>query len=271
MRSWYATTEPSGEILAWPVRIRRAGCSRARRRDRQREICCWSFGLAQEKHHRGRDRAGEDRAGDCPRYYPAAVHRGGNVAIARGAAMASSMSRRASPMSLSRRADPSANSGQQISNPAGVVAGNACQSGSFWTTAASVSVIVSRANSARPVSISKARPECPDVARACPPPPSRLLGTHVGRGAEDHAGTRPAPARVGDARVGAGGSRLDRLGESEVEHLDDAVRGILMFAGLRSRCTMPCRARLRVPPRSVAQSAAPRRAAAGPVRCDRRA
>ena len=76
--------------------------------------------------------------------------------------------------------------------------------------------------------------EGPDVGPPIDPLPLGLLGAHVAGGAEDQAGARPGQAERG--RIGrAGGARLviERLGQSEVEHLDDARLGDLDVGGLQ--------------------------------------
>ena len=69
--------------------------------------------------------------------------------------------------------------------------------------------------------------ERPDVGALVDGLAARLLGAHVGGGAEDHARVRHAPGRDGRrlrrSRRRAS-TRLQRLGQAEVEHLDRAVR-----------------------------------------------
>ena len=82
----------------------------------------------------------------------------------------------------------------------------------------------------------------PDVGALVDRLAARLLRTHVGGGAENDARAvsiaRRSCVDAADA-VEPPLSICDRFGEPEVEHLDRAVRVILMFAGLRSRWTMP--------------------------------
>ena len=72
--------------------------------------------------------------------------------------------------------------------------------------------------------------------------PARLLGTHVGGGAEDHAvAASPPTVTVGDVRHGRRRARSARSAfaspKSSTFTMPSGV--ILMLAGLRSRWTMP--------------------------------
>ena len=85
--------------------------------------------------------------------------------------------------------------------------------------------------------------EGPDVGAAVHGVPAGLLGAHVRRGAEDHAGHRSGRGqRRGHGRVDLVRRRggVERLGQPEVEHLDRARRAVsLTLAGLRSRWITP--------------------------------
>lgn len=60
-----------------------------------------------------------------------------------------------------------------------------------------------------------------------------LLGRHVGGGAQDHAGLGGHAGEGGGIRnVRRGGMVVERLGESEIEHLDHAAVGDLDVGGL---------------------------------------
>ena len=161
--------------------------------------------------------------------------------LRRGRARASPMSRSRCFASRSRQRPSSVTHGERASS-----AGSAVQSGSVFSTAASTSLTVSPSKSRRPRQhLEEHDAEGPDVGALVDRLAARLLGRHVGRGAEDQAGRG---AGVGERRrlreVGgrsrAGAVAGPGLGEAEVEHLDLAVRASrLTFAGLRSRWTMP--------------------------------
>ena len=133
-------------------------------------------------------------------------------------------------MSRSRRRG-SFSSARRISAPqvSGVDAGRAFQSGSSLRIAASVSLIVSpRKGAAARQHLEQDDAERPDVRAAIDHAATRLLGRHVGGGAEDDAGRG---GLIGQRRrhrgVGRGprrrARRAQRLGQAEVQHLDGAV------------------------------------------------
>ncbi len=72
-------------------------------------------------------------------------------------------------------------------------------------------------------------------------PPERLLGRHVGHGADDHAGDRDLRLRE-PRRLGALG--LDELGQPEVEHLDEPALGPHQVRALDVAVHDPARVRL---------------------------
>ncbi len=85
--------------------------------------------------------------------------------------------------------------------------------------------------------------ERPDVGPLVDRASARLLGAHVGRGAEDDAELGAVRGRhrrrvherrrAGEVRGGRGARRVHRLGEAEVEDLDLAVRRELDVPGLK--------------------------------------
>ena len=80
--------------------------------------------------------------------------------------------------------------------------------------------------------------EGPDVCPLVRGLPASLLRAHVGGGSQNQAG---AQAITGEGDIGGAvdAHRASCLGEAEVEHLDLPPGAILMFAGFRSRCTIP--------------------------------
>src|SRR6516164_2155473 len=91
---------------------------------------------------------------------------------------------------------------------AGVVVGNAFQSGSFMITPANVWETSSPAKACLPVSISKSRAPNDQISQRRSTVFPRLLRTHVGRGAQDHALAR---RRRADRRRVADAARRRRL------------------------------------------------------------
>ena len=145
----------------------------------------------------------------------------------------------------------------------GASAGIRSHIGSVFNIDASVSLSVSPSNGRRAVSISKrTTPKAQMSARlstAAPRACSGLMYAAVPRispacGGVDRQGRR---VHGGDARPGSG---RERFRESEVEHLDRAVRADLDVRGLEiAMDDAAARARLRAPRRSAARSAELRR------------
>ena len=144
-----------------------------------------------------------------------------------GVVSASSISSRASAMSGSRRFGSF--SRQRRSNRRtldGVCSGSAFQCGSRSRIAAMVSDSVSPVNAARPDQhFVQDASEGPDVGAFVDGPTARLLGAHVGGGAQDHSRVRHCRyGQVGWLRhVGPSAEWFHHLREPEVEHLHCAI------------------------------------------------
>ena len=157
----------------------------------------------------------------------------------------------------------------------GVDAGSALQSGSRSRMRAITSDTVSPANACRPVrhSIQHAA-ERPDVGAPIDRLAARLLGAHVGRGAEDDARTwsrssprsaRPRAGRTGArrrpsplARPKSSTFTAPRRRQHDVARLEIAMDDAALVRGLDRRRDLPARPRAsRAPAAGRARSAAP--------------
>ena len=157
----------------------------------------------------------------------------------------SASSRRTSRMSRGRSSASLRRQRRTISRTrGGVPAGSAVQSGSRSRMRA-MQVGSGLAAERRPAgeALEQHAAERPDVAAPVHRRAARLLGAHVGGGAEDDAGHGRGARRssVGELPVGLREVvRAHRaLGEPEVEHLGVPEGVIMTLPGLRSRCTMP--------------------------------
>ena len=155
-----------------------------------------------------------------------------------GGASASSSSSRASPMSLRRRFGSfSRQRRSSRRSGAGRSAGSACQFTSSLSTLASVIEMSSPSNARRPRQhLVEHDAKGPDVgALDRPALPRACSGRHVGGRAEDHAHLRRAAGqrrRVHRVRARRAG-RIQRFGETEVEHLHRAVGADFDVRGLQ--------------------------------------
>jgi hypothetical protein len=78
--------------------------------------------------------------------------------------------------------------------------------------------------------------ECPDVGTLVGWFPARLLGRHVGSGAENQAHLGRARGQCGRVRQIAGsGGRVEGLGQTEIENLDS-----LLVRGFQGVGDLPC-------------------------------
>ena len=141
---------------------------------------------------------------------------------------------------------------------AGVSAGRSFQRGSSFTTAARMSVTVSPAKARAPVSISNStQPNAQRSVRASTVWPRACSGTHVGRRAEQHAGTRQrrgtrdrrCPNPIPDSVPPRSSSNILASPKSSTFTVPSARS--LILAGFRSRWTHRARARHRAHRRSA--------------------
>ena len=156
------------------------------------------------------------------------------------------MTMRASATSWSRRrGSRSRQRRRRSADGAGRPGGRRVQSGSARRTAASVSLTVSPAKRRFPGEhLPEDDAEGPDVGALVDRLAARLLGAHVGRGAEDHPGLGPlAAVIVGEreesleSRVAAARPQALARPKSRTLTLPSGVS--LTLAGLRSRWTTP--------------------------------
>ena len=162
---------------------------------------------------------------------------GGATASVSGALSVSLISRRTTPMSGSRsRRSLSRQPRSSLRTAAGVLAGRAFQSGSARRIAAIVSDTSSPGNARRAREhLVEHAAERPDVAALVHGLPARLLRTHVRGRAENDAHLRHG--RTGDRRrlrrISRAGTRIERLRQSEVQHLHRAIRSHLDIRGFQ--------------------------------------
>ena len=140
--------------------------------------------------------------------------------------------------------DPSGDNGAASREGVRHVGRQRVQSGSFFMTAASTSVTSRRRTRACRSASRRARSRTPRCRRACRRLPARLLGRHVGRGAENHPRLRHR--RGGDRRrIGSRSGDAPAAGSTAFARPKSSTFTVpslrtLMFAGLRSRWMMPC-------------------------------